>query len=227
MNKQNQELRPLKQISREDLQNIIGRDELTLDKFEVLGNSAMYSNNESIDQYKELLKVINFTKIADMIYLITSYGIVSTEQIEEAAEDEKRLADLLARRSYTEKYLQAYNLQDVDFSLDEMNLDLSRRREETKRYIIAAKMLLDELRRIELKIDDTLENLYFTDEEGERRRISNLSISRFEDFLEIATYTSKIFEYQLNFTARDQKKFIASLLKDKRFRTNESQDIED
>lgn len=228
MNKQNQKLLPLKQISREDLQNIIGQDELTLDKFEVLGNIAMHSNNESIDQYKELLKVINFTKIADMTYLVTHYGAVSEERIKESTEFEskKRLADLLARKSHADKYLKQYNLQKIDNVLDIMFSDPIKSRGKEVWYTVASRMILDAFNGIELAIDKKLENLYFTDEEGERRRVSNFSIASFKEFLTITTHTSEIFDHQTDWSEKYLKRFVANLLADDRFRTNESQ-IED
>lgn len=225
MNKQNQELRPLKQISRDDLQNIIGQDELTLDKFEALGNSAMYSNNESVDRYKDLLKAINFTKIADMTYLVTHYGAISEERIEEATEFEskKRLADLLARKSHADKYLKQYDLQKIDNMLDMMFSDPIKSRGKEAWYTVASRMILGAFDGIELAIDKKLENLYFTDEEGERRRVSNFSIASFKELLTITTRTSEIFEHQTDWSEKYLKRFVANLLADDRFRTNESQ----
>ena len=44
---------------------------------EVMRQTPMYSNSESFDKYYELARVVNFTKIADMIHLITHYGAIS------------------------------------------------------------------------------------------------------------------------------------------------------
>lgn len=222
MNEQNQELRSFEQVFKEDLQKILREDDLALDKFEVLSRS-MYRHTRCIDRYKDLLTVINFTKLADIVYLIASYKIVSAEQIEEAAKrnvDKKKFEELLIGKRHTDKYLQAYGLRDIDFSLDKLTLDLERRRKYTKHRVIAARLLSDEFRRIELQINEESKNLYFTDKIGERRCINDLTASSFEDFLNIAMYTSKIFSYQMNLTIDGQKAIVKDLLKDERFRTN-------
>lgn len=223
MNKQNQELRVFKQVFKEDLQKIVKEDDLTLDKLEVLSMSALYSNSTAVDQYKDLLEVINFTKLADIVYLIAYYKIVSAEQIEEAANhnvDKKKLGELLIGKRHTDKYLQAYGLRDIDFSLDELTRDLTRRRKETKQHTIATRLLSDEFRRIELQINEESKNLYFTDKLGRRGCIDDFTASSFGQFLEIAMYTSKIFSYQMNLTIDSQKRLVKDLLKDARFRTS-------
>lgn len=223
MNEQTQELRVFKQVFKEDLQNIIREDDLTLDKLEVLSKSALYSNSTAVDQYKDLLEVINFTKLADIVYLITYYKIVSAEQIEEAANhnvDKKKLGELLLGKRHIDKYLQAYGLRDIDFSLDELTRDLTRHRKETKQRMIAARLISDEFRRIELQINEESKNLYFTDKLGRRGCIDDFTASSFGQFLEIAMYTSKIFSYQMNLTIDSQKRLVKDLLKDARFLTS-------
>lgn len=223
MNKRNQELRAFKQVFKEDLQKIVKEDDLTLDKLEVLSMSALYSNSTAVDQYKDLLEVINFTKLADIVYLIAYYKIASAEQIEEAANhnvDKKKLEELLIGKRHTDKYLQAYGLRDIDFSLDELTRDLTHRRKETKQHTIAARLLSDEFRRIELQINEETKTLHFTDKLGRRGCIDDFTASSFGQFLEIAMYTSKIFSYQMNLTIDSQKRLVKDLLKDARFRTS-------
>lgn len=223
MNKQNQELRVFKQVFKEDLQKTIREDDLALDKLEVLSKSALYSNSTAVDQYKDLLEVINFTKLADIVYLIAYYKIVSAEQIEEAANlnvDQKKLGELLIGKRHIDKYLQAYGLRDIDFSLDELTRDLTRHRKETKQRMIAARLISDEFRRIELQINEESKNLYFTDKLGRRGCIGDFTASSFGQFLNIAMYTSKIFSYQMNLTIDSQNRLVKDLLKDARFRTS-------
>lgn len=223
MNKQNQELRAFKQVFKEDLQKIVREDDLTLDKLEVLSMSALYSNSTAVDRYKDLLEVINFTKLADIVYLIAYYKIASAEQIEEAANhnvDKKKLGELLIGKRHTDKYLQAYGLRDIDFSLNDLTRDLTRHRKETKQRMIAARLISDEFRRIELQINEESKNLYFTDKLGRRGCIDDFTASSFGQFLDIAMYTSKIFSYQMNLTIDSQKRLVKDLLKDTRFRTS-------
>lgn len=223
MNKQNQELRAFKQVFKEDLRKIVREDDLTLDKLEVLSKSALYSNSTAVDRYKDLLEVINFTKLADIVYLIAYDKIVSAEQIEEAANhnvDKKKLGELLIGKRHTDKYLQAYGLRDIDFSLNDLTRDLTRRSKETKQRMIAARLLSDEFRHIELQINEESKNLYFTDKLGRRRCIGDFTTSSFGQFLDIAMYTSKIFSYQMNLTIDSQKRLVKDLLKDARFRTS-------
>ena len=163
-----------------------------------------------------------------MLHLITHYGIVSNERVEKASKsrNKKKFILLSLRRSHTDEYLRQYNLQEIDCSLDETYPDPIGRRDRDAWYNVASEMLLNEFRRIDLKIDENLRTLYFTDEDGKRRCIS-YSFAEFTEFLMIATYTSKIFNYQLDWSKRELTNFVTSTFIDKRFRTNESQDIED
>lgn len=240
MNKQNQELRSLSQIVQEN----IAADELSSENLEVLSESPLYSNSYAVDQYKDLLKVIDFTKIADMLHLITHYGAVSAEQIrnfEKSSEvkcikylakyssensSQKKLEELLIRKLRTDKYLQYYDLQEIDLSLNEM-FPNPIGYDERRWYTVASEMLLNEFRRIDLKIDDRSDCLYFTNDYGERQFVSEFSIGSFAEFLMIMMHTSKIFDYQLDWTKQDLTRLVMSFSTDRRFRTNESQEIED
>lgn len=226
MHEQNQELRSLSQIVQENSQKVF--DDFLSEELEVLGESPLYSDSYAVDQYKDLLYEINLTKIADMLHLITHYGVVSNAQIEKAERSalRKKIEELLIRRSYTKKYLQQYNLRDVDRSLDKMFPDPIGY-DERRWYTVASEMLLNEFRRIDLKIDDRSDCLYFTNDYGERQFVSEFSIGSFAEFLMIMMHTSKIFDYQLDWTKQDLTRLVMSFSTDRRFRTNESQDIED
>lgn len=227
MNKQNQEFRTLKDLIHD---NVIEGDEIMLDKLEALSKRLVsYRYSRTVDQYKDLLKVINFTKIVDMLHLITEYGIVLTEILEKAAKsrNKKKFIILSLRRSHTDKYLQQYDLQDVDLSPYKIYPDSIGRRDRDRWYEVASEMLLNEFRRIELKIDKSLNNLHFTDDCNNRQFVIDFSISSFVEFLEIVLHTSKIFNYQRDWSNKDLTKFIASLLANEQFRTDESQNIED
>lgn len=222
MNKQNQELRSLNQIVQENSQKVF--DDFLSEELEVLGESPLYSDSYAVDQYKDLLYEINFTKIADMLHLITHYGVVSNAQIEKAKRStlRKKIEELSIRRSYTEKYLQQYNLRDVDRSLDKI-FPNPIGCDERRWYTVASEMLLNEFRRIDLKIDDRSDCLYFTNDYGERQFVSEFSIGSFAEFLMIMMHTSKIFDYQLDWTKQDLTRLVMSFSTDRRFRSNESQ----
>lgn len=222
MNKQNQELRSLDLIIQENDQKII--DSFLSEKLVVLGESPLYSDSYAVDQYKDLLYEINFTKIADMLHLITHYGVVSNAQIEKAKRStlRKKIEELSIRRSYTEKYLQQYNLRDVGRSLDKI-FPNPIGHDERRWYTVASEMLLNEFRRIDLKIDDRSDCLYFTNDYGERQFVSEFSIGSFAEFLMIVMHTSKIFDYQLDWTKQDLTRLVMSFSTDRRFRSNESQ----
>lgn len=227
MNRQIQRFRTLEELIRE---NMIDMDEFTLDKLEALSKRLVsYRYSVAVDLHKDLLKVINFTKIADMLHLITEYGIVSTEILEKSARsrNKKKFIILSLRRSHTDKYLQQYDLQDVDLSLYKIYPDPIGRRDRDRWYEVALEMLFNEFRRIDLEINYQSNCLYFTDEDGDRQCINDFSISRFVEFLEIMMHTSKIFDYQRDWSKKDSPRFVMSLVTNEQFRTNESQDIED
>lgn len=89
MNKRHQELRDL-----------IRKDKFMPEKVKVLSKSPLYGNSRALYRYKDLLAVIDFTKIADMLHLITHYGAVSVKKIEDA-ENEKQSKEI--RRSNGKK----------------------------------------------------------------------------------------------------------------------------
>lgn len=222
MNKEKYNLRSLEQYVLENEQRLKEENLVMYETFEVLKNSALYKNSQAPDQYGELFEVINFTKIADMLHLITHHGAVSLVQIEEAAndEDKKRLTDLLLKRSHVDKYLKQYNLEEIDHSLDKMYSEPIGLRDKSRWYTIASKFLSNSFKSIQLQIDKLSDRLYFTDKSGQRRFISYFSVDSFSEFLEIALYTSKIFSYQLDWTEQDLKKYVISLLDNESFSTD-------
>lgn len=222
MHKQEYEARSLEQIYQRDPQKIMEEDEFMPEKFEVLSKSPQYRHCRSADQYKSLLKVVNFTKIADMLHLITHYGFVSVKRVEEAADEDgtKKLTDLVKRRAQVEKYLKQYDLQEIDCSLDKLYPDPINRRDRSRWYTAASRMISSDFKHIYLKIDKLSDRLYFTDEDGKRQFISNFSVASFIEFLEIAMHTSEIFTYQLDWSEQDLKKFVMSLLEDESFSTD-------
>lgn len=234
MNKRNQKLRSLSQIVQENSQEIL--DGFLTTRLEVLSESPQYSNSTAIDQYKDLLYMIDFIKIADMLHLITHYGAVSAEQIEnfeksievkctrhlENNDNQKKRADLMIKRLYTDKYLRRYALQEIDCSLDKMFPKPIGLHDEDRWYTVAARMLLNAFMRIELEINHRASRLYFRDEDGTRQYIDNFSASSFAEFLEIVLHTSELFDYQLDWTEKNLKRFLANLRENERFITFET-----
>lgn len=224
MNKQNQKLRSFSQIVQENSQEIL--DDFLTTRLEVLSESQLYSNSTAIDQYKDLLYMLDFTKIADMLHLITHYGAVSAEQIKnfensiefkftggiKNADSHKRLMDLYVKKSYTDKYLKYYGLREIDCSLSKMFPNPIGLHDEHKWYTVASRMLLNELRSIDLRIDEYSNKLHFTNDCNNHQFVIDFSISSFAEFLEIVLHTSKIFDYQLDWSKKDLTRFVISLV---------------
>lgn len=224
MNKRNQELRSLDLIIQENDQKVV--DIFLSKKLVVLGESPLYSDSYVVDQYKDLLYEINFTKIADMLHLITHYGAVLAEQIKnfeksievmstkhlQNNDNQKKRADLMMRRMYTEKYLRWYGLQEIDCSLGEMFPNPIGLHDEHRWYTVASRMLLNEFKRIGLEINDRSDRLYFINDCRERQFVSEFSISSFAEFLEVVMHTSEIFDYQLDWSKKDLTRFVISLV---------------
>lgn len=225
MNKQNQESR-----------DFTRKDKFMLGKLAVLVKSPLYRNSLEIVRYQDLLNVIDFTKIADMLHLITHYGAVSLEQIRKIensvefrgtgglqnADNQKKRADLTTRRLHTEKYLRQYALQSIDCSLDKMFPNPIGLHDEDRWYTVASRMLLDAFTEIRLEINHRANRLYFGDEDGTRRYIDHFSVSSFAEFLEIVLHTSELFDYQLDWSEKNLKRFLANLRENERFITHET-----
>ena len=216
-------------------QNFTRKDKFMLEKFRVLSESPLYRHSLAVDQYKDLLNMINFTKIADMLHLITHYGAVSAEQIKNFEKSEefksakylknddnqKQLSDLLVKKSYTDKYLKQYSLKEIDCSLNEMFPKPICLHNERRWYTVAARMLLNVFIEIRLEINYQSNRMHFIDEAGNRQCIDDFSVSSFAEFLEIVLHTSNIFDYQLDWSEKDLKKFLANLQEDETFVTYE------
>ena len=129
----------------------------------------------------------------------------------------------MIKRMYTEKYRKWYCLQKIDYSLDKMFPNPIGLHNEHKWYTVASRMLLDAFIGIRLEINDQSDRLYFMDEDGNRRCINDFSISSFSEFLEIVLHTSKLFDYQLDWSKKDLTRFVISLVTSEQFRTIESQ----
>lgn len=220
------EFRTLRQIVQEDSQISKEGNTYMPNTFEILSKSAMYRNSPAPDQYKELFKVINFTKIADMLHLITHHGVVSTKRLNEAAQkstkndDKHEFATLLTKRAYVDKYLSQYNLKDIDCALDELHPEPIGLFNKSQWYMVASKMLSNAFRGAQLKINKLSDKLYYTDAEGIRQHIDFFSVSTFSEFLEIAMYTSHIYNHRIDWTEQDIKKYVTSLLEDETFSTD-------
>lgn len=209
----NYEYRTVADVILETSQALKEVNQAMFETLKVLSESALYKNNRALDQYKELCNSINFTKVADMLYLITHYGVVSVDRIKKAADDNDKhlLSSLLTKRSYVDKYVKQYNLQDVDCSLDQMYPEPIGLGRNSQWFTIASKMLSNEFYRIKLQIDRLSNRLYYTDANGVRRRIDFFTEDSFAQFLEIVMYTSSIFNFQLDWTESDLKKYVTNM----------------
>ena len=219
MNEEIQELRSLANVLLESSQEIKEMNQSMFETLEVLSRSPMYRNNKALDQYKELCHLINFTKIADMLHLITHYGAVSFKQVEEAAngDDKKKVTDLMMRRKHASNYCLQYKLEDIDCALDEMYPDPIGLGRNSQWLTVASKMLSNEFSQIKLQIDKLSNRLYYTDNEFVRRRIDYFTVESFSEFLEIVLHTSKTFQFQLDWTEIDLKKYVLNLLENPTF----------
>ena len=98
--------------------------------------------------------------------------------------------------------------------------------DEHKWYTVASRMLLNEFRSIDLRVDENSNKLYFANDCNNHQFVIDFSISSFAEFLEIVMHTSKLFDYQLDWSKKDLTRFVISLVTNEQFRTIESQ-IED
>ena len=186
---------------------------------EILRNSPMYSNNESLSKYIDLCRVINFTKIADMLHLITHYGAVSDRALEECT-DAKEAGRLMTRKSYTDIYLNLYQLDSIDCELDQMYPDPITTKDRAKWYSAASNLLINALMGAKVQIDKLSHKLYFTNHSGERVFIENFTAQSFVSFLDIVLHTSKSFGIQIDWTTDLLNKFVNSILETETFSTD-------
>lgn len=85
---------------------------------ELMRSLPTYSSDESLPQYFELYKTIDFAKLSDALHLVTHYGVVSQNRLNNAS-SEKEIAKLLARKLQADEYLSAHSLTRFDDRLDE------------------------------------------------------------------------------------------------------------
>lgn len=199
-------------------------DDLTEDMplFETIGvlrNSPMYSNDEALSQYFELCQVIDFTKIADALHLITHYGVVSQSQLEFVS-DEKEAGRLLMRKMQSDMYLSKHNLQSFDDDLDKLYPEPIGLKDKSKWYSVASKFLTNAFRSAKLQINKSSNKLYFTNRDDERVYIDAFSLQTFTAFLDIVLHTSKIFDYQIDWTDDLLRKYVMSILESDVFSTD-------
>ena len=186
---------------------------------EVMRQTPMYSNSESFEKYYELARVINFTKIADMIHLITHFGAISEDMLE-SAQDEKLASSLLSRKIYSDLYKSQYSLASIDGALDQAYPDAIGLKDKSKWYSVASRFLTNAFKEVKLQIDKLSYKLYFIDKSGERTFIEDFTTSSFIDFLEVVLHTSNIFQHQLDWTNDLLTKYVYSLLDSEEFSTD-------
>lgn len=186
---------------------------------EVMRQTPMYSNSESVDKYRELARVVNFTKIADMIHLITHYGVIS-ERMLESVQDEKLASSLLSRKIYSDSYKSQYSLKAIDGALDKAYPDPISLKDKSKWYSVASRFLTNAFKEVKLQIDKLSYKLYFIDASGQRTFVEDFTTSSFIDFLEIVLHTSDIFQHQLDWTNDLLTKYVYSLLDSEEFSTD-------
>lgn len=186
---------------------------------EVMRQTPMYSNSESVDKYRELARAVNFTKIADMIHLITHYGVIS-ERMLESVQDEKLASSLLSRKIYSDSYKSQYSLKAIDGALDKAYPDPIGLKDKSKWYSVASRFLTNAFKEVRLQIDKLSYKLYFIDKSGQRTFVEDFTTSSFIDFLEIVLHTSDIFQHQLDWTNDLLTKYVYSLLDSEEFSTD-------
>lgn len=183
---------------------------------DILRRSPMYSNNESLSKYMDLCKVIDFTKIADMTHLVTYYGVVSDAALESCT-DEKLVANMLKRKSYTDAYLSQYSLTSIDGALDELFPEPIGLKDKSKWYSVSRQFVLNALRGAKVQIDKISGKLYFTNHLEERVFIEGFTTGSFVSFLGIVLHTSKIFDVQIDWTNDLLIKLVNWILEDDSF----------
>ena len=186
---------------------------------EVMKQTPMYSNSESFDKYYDLARVVNFTKIADMIHLITHYGAISDRMLE-SVQDEKLASSLSGRKIYSDSYKYQYSLKTIDGALDRAYRDPIGLKDKSKWYSVASRFLTNAFKEVKLQIDKLSYKLYFIDSSGQRTFVEDFTTSSFIDFLEIVLHTSSIFQHQLDWTNDLLTKYVYSLLDSEEFSTD-------
>lgn len=192
---------------------------LQLEIIELMRSLPTYSSDESLSQYFELYKTIDFAKMSDALHLITHYGAVSQERLNNAS-DEKEAGKLLMRKIQSDEYLSAHSMTRFDDRLDEGYPEPIGLKDKSKWYSVASKFLTNALKTAKVQINRLSSKLYFTNLDGERVYIEGFSKSNFVSFLEIALHTSKIFDYQIDWTNDLLVKYVTFMIEDDLFSTD-------
>ena len=209
---------PLKDIYNERGEDVI-KNEPLFETIEVLRKTPMYSNNESVSQYYELCRVIDFTKMADILHLITHFGVVSQSALD-SAYDEKEAAKLLMRKAQSDAYLSKYQLMRFDDGLDEAYTEPIGLKDKSKWYSVASNLLTNAFKSAKVRINKLSNKLYFIDAEGERSYIDSFSIHTFSSFLGIVLHTSSIFKFQIDWPNDLISRYVASMIESDEFSTD-------
>lgn len=209
---------PLKDIYNERGEDM-AKNQPLLDTIEALRNTPMYSDSEEFSQYYELCKVIDFTKIADALHLITHFGVVSQSAMDSAT-DEKEAGRLLMRKIQSDAYLCKYNLTHFDDGLDRVFREPIGIRDKSKWYSVASKFLTNAFKSAKVRINKLSNKLYFVNAKDERSYIDSFSLHTFSSFLEIVLHTSDIFNFQIDWTDDLLKKYVAFMLESDEFSTD-------
>lgn len=209
---------PLKDIYNERGEDM-AKNQPFFETIDALRHTPMYSDSEELSQYFELCKVIDFTKMADSLHLITHFGVVSQSALDSAS-DEKEAGRLLMRKHQSDMYLSKYGLSRFDDGLDRVFPEPIGLRDKSNWYSVASKFLTNAFRSAKVKINKLSNKFYFVNAKGERDYIDSFSLHTFSSFLEIVLHTSDIFDFQLDWTDDLLKKYVTSMLESDLFSTD-------
>ena len=141
---------------------------------ELMRSLPTYSSDESLSQYFELYKTIDFAKLSDALHLVTHYGAVSNDRLNDVS-DEKEAAKLLMRKIQSDLYLSEHSLTSFNDRLDEGYPEPIGLKDRSKWYSVASKFLTNAFKTAKVKINRLSSKLYFTNFEGERVYIDKFS----------------------------------------------------
>ena len=192
---------------------------LQFETIDLMRSLPTYSNDESLSQYFELYKTIDFAKLADALHLVTHYGAVSQNRLNNVS-SEKDAGKLTMRKLQADEYLSAHSLTRFDDRLDEGYPEPIGLKDKSKWYSVASKFLTNAFKSANVQINRLSSKLYFTNLKGERVYIEGFSKSSFVSFLEIALHTSKIFDYQIDWTNDLLVKYVTFMIEDDLFSTD-------
>lgn len=192
---------------------------LQFETIELMRSLPTYSNDESLSQYFELYKTIDFAKLADALHLVTHYGAVSQNRLNNVS-SEKEAGKLTMRKLQADEYLSAHSLTRFDDRLDEGYPEPIGLKDKSKWYSVASNFLTNAFKTAKVQINRLSGKLYFTNLEGERVYIEGFSKSSFVSFLGIALHTSKIFDYQIDWTNDLLVKYVTFMIEDDLFSTD-------